>query len=525
MGNGITFSGLGSGIDTKSIVEQLMLVESRRLVKYKSRMDNKKSALTVYSDIRSKLSELKSVVSKINTTREFRKVSATTSDEDIFKVRADSTAVAGNHTIRVNQLAQAEMEVSQGYADASDAVGTGTFSIALGAEAAVDITIGANDSSLTGMADAINSANLGVTATIMNDGDPSNPYRLVITSDETGTESALTIDTSGLSGGNVPAFTDGAGGTPGQSAQNALLTFDGVSVTKQGNEIDDLVTGVTIDLLEVDLENTHDLTIESNLDGVKESLDEFVTKYNEIYDYLKEKSKSSLRGDYTVNAIKREIQSLATSTVQGVEGKYSSLSQIGITSDISGHLIINDEDITKALEDNFDDAMQVFTAYGSTDNANLDFLSTGPHTVSGSYNVVITGIGASFGATIDGIEANVSENGNLIYGAEGTSVQGLMMQFNGSFAGDLGNVTVSIGVFEKLNRMIDLYTNSANGMIKTKEESLNSSIRSLNDRMDNEARSLDMIEARMTAKFTKMESLLSSLQTQSAYLGSLGGFR
>lgn len=522
MSSGITFSGLGSGLDTEQIVQQLMSIESRTLARLESRKSSKQQALTIYGDLRSKLSELESLASQMNTIREFHKMSATSGDEDIFTVDVESTASAGNHTIKVNTLAQAEMEVSQGYAAITDAVGTGTVSITLGTGDPVEITIDSAHNSLSGLMDAINSSDADVTASIMNDGDASNPYRLVVTSNETGTANAIEIDVTGLSGGTTPIFTDGAGGTPGQQAVDATMTFDGVDVTKSSNEVDDLLTGVTINLLEVDTENTYNLTIESNLEGIKESIGEFVTKYNEVYDYLKDKSSTdAVDGDYTFSSIKRQLQSIVTGQVEGVSGIYSTMSQIGITTDSKGHLTIDDEDLENALEENFDDVMQIFTAYGNAENPNITFHTVGSNTVAGEYEIIITGIGEDFGATINGVEANVSESGNLIYGAVGTDAAGLMIEFTGTTAGNYGNVSVSVGIFEKLESLLDNMTSTTGGVIKIKEDSINSSIDYLQMEIEREEESLDKIEARLKAQFTKMETTLSQLQTQGSFLGSL----
>lgn len=522
MTTGITFAGLGSGIDTKSIVEQLMAIESRKLKKMDTRKEEKSKALTVYADLKTKLNELKSKAAAMNSAREFRKIDAVSSDEEIFTVNSTSSATPGKHTIKVTQLALAEMEVSQGYSAISDAIGTGTMTLTIGTGTPIDIVIGDEQNSLTGMMNAINASGADVTASIMNDGDASNPYRLVVTSNETGTENALTLDVSGLAGGTAPTFTDGAGGTPGQQAQNSTMIFDGVNVTKSSNEIDDLITGVTINLLKVDTDNTHNLSVESNIEGIKEKVTEFIEGYNELQDYLKSKSSSSsMKGDYTFSSIKRELQGIASRSVAGVSGEFSSLSQVGITTDTNGHLQIDDEDFTDALEDHFEDVIQVFASYGSASNSNITFHTVSSKTISGTYDIEITGIGDNFAATIDGVAARVSGSGNLIFGPAGTAMEGMMLEFTGDSIGSYGSVAVSIGVMEEIDRKIGLYTSVSDGLIKSKEEAINRYVRDLLEDMEKESMSLDKIEARMTAKFTKMEQLLSQLQTQGSFLGSL----
>ena len=520
---GISFSGLGSGIDTKSIIEQLMAIEQRPLQKIEQRKSNSEQALSIYSDLRSKLNEFKTLASNMNTIREFRKMSVESPDEDVFTVTAGNNAQAGGHTLKITQLAQAEMEVSQGYAEKTSVVGTGTFSLTVGSEDAVEITLDETNNTLEGMMQAINNSGAEVKATIINDGDASNPYRLVVTSNETGTANAISLDVSALSGGSAPIFTDGSGGTPGQQAKDALMVFDGINVVKSSNEIDDLLYDVTINLKDVDLEKTYDIDIESNLDGIKEDINNFVTKYNEIVDYLKSKgSTSAMKSDYTFSSIKRTITDIVTGGVDNTAGLFSTISSIGITTDTSGHLTVDDEDLTDALEDHFDDTMQLFAAYGQPSSPYIEFLNVGSNTVDGEYDIEVTGTGSGLQALINGEAADVNVDGSLIIGAEGTNADGLMLHFKGSTTGSYGKVQVSLGIMEKLERALSDITSVSTGIIKNKEESINNQIRTYDRQIEQKEENLTKVEARLTARFTKMESMLSQLQNQSNFLSGLG---
>ncbi len=520
--SGISLSGYSSGIDTDTIVAQLMAIERRPLTRLETKNSTREAQLSIYSDIRSKLSTLKTAVDKLNTMREFRMMSISSSDEDDehFTVSADSTAQAISHNIKVSQLAVAEKEISQGYADTNSEVGSGTFSILVGDEE-TEITLTAANATLEGMRDAINASGAAVTATIMNDGDATNPYRLVVSSDESGTANAISIDVSSLSGGTAPIFTDGSGGTPGQQAADAIFTFDGVTVTSSSNEIEDVVTGIDLNLKKVDTENTYEITLESNIDDLVEEITGFVDAYNEFMTYIDDKIDSdTMDGDYTATQIRRQLSALIYTSVDS-GGAYTALSQIGISTSSTGELTIDEDDLETALEDNFDDVMMLMTAYGSTDNSSVKFVNSSSETENGSYAVNITGIGSSLAGTIGGY-ATTAIGSNILMGATGTPIEGLMISFSGSTTGSYGNVSYSSGVMQSFSNLIDNYLDSASGVIKNKEDAINRAITYTEDQIARMEERMDKVEARLKTQFTNMETMLSQLQTQSSYLSALG---
>lgn len=107
-----------------------------------------------------------------------------------------SKAEAGTYTLQVTQLAQAQSLTTDGVASKTTALGTGTLTLQVGTADAVTITLDSTNNTLEGIRTAINASGAGVTASIANDGSDT-PYRLVLTSDSTGTESAMTVTYTG----------------------------------------------------------------------------------------------------------------------------------------------------------------------------------------------------------------------------------------------------------------------------------------------------------------------------------------
>src|SRR5208282_4099691 len=133
-------------------------------------------------------------------------VAATASAGAPFTAQASGAALAGSYAVTVSQLAAAQSVASQGYANQTDSVGAGTITITKGGTA-TPITIDSSNDTLGGVADAINSANLGVTAQVFDTGLAGAPYRLEVTSNSTGAAQSFTISSS-LTGGTAPDFAD-----------------------------------------------------------------------------------------------------------------------------------------------------------------------------------------------------------------------------------------------------------------------------------------------------------------------------
>jgi flagellar hook-associated protein 2 len=188
--SGISFSGLISGLDTSSIIDQLMEIGRRPIELIENQKLEIQSKISAWQEVNTKLLALKSAVSSLTDSDSFRQYTVQLSDSDIFSASASSDAAAGLYTVEVLQIAAAEQVSSDSFSDTSSELGLeGKFLIN-----GVRIDVGASDS-LTDIKNAINSANAGVTAAIINVSDQD--HRLVITSNQTGDEGIDLAEVSG----------------------------------------------------------------------------------------------------------------------------------------------------------------------------------------------------------------------------------------------------------------------------------------------------------------------------------------
>jgi len=197
---GITSSGLASGINFDQLIQQVQDSQRRPVVLLQARQATYQKEITAVLSVSTKLSTLLAVASSVNNPANFNTntvaVGKTTLGASLLSATATSTAAKGTYAISVKQLAQAAKLAANGFVDqnaTSVASGDGTVKFKVGnAGTEYSVTVSAG-TTLQALRDAINAKAGSVTATIINDGTGSNPYRLVLAPNESGASSSITI--------------------------------------------------------------------------------------------------------------------------------------------------------------------------------------------------------------------------------------------------------------------------------------------------------------------------------------------
>ncbi|MSP71114.1 MAG: hypothetical protein EXR76_02785 [Myxococcales bacterium] len=185
---GISVGGLASGLDVNAIIGQLMSLEQRAILQNQRKIAIAESKQAAFNDLDGRLNSLRNTSRSLNDESLFRRVSGTTSNDEIATISATKDAAARSFTIQVQQIAQRHQVAAQGIADQSAggiaaAAGQFRFRIGNGAEHTVAVD---NTTTLRQFADAVNALKTDVYAEIVNDGSPSNPYRVVLNSKKDG---------------------------------------------------------------------------------------------------------------------------------------------------------------------------------------------------------------------------------------------------------------------------------------------------------------------------------------------------
>lgn len=198
--SGVSTSGLMSGLDINGLVSQIIAMEERPVTLLTLRQNDYDLKISAILSLSSKLSSYKTAIEKLNSSDKFNtrlaSVTKTSSGSELLTVDASTDAAVGGHTIKVNQLAAAHKKASNGFTDKDStaiASASGSFRFKVGSSGAETNISVKSTTTLQELADAINSKSDSVTATIMHDGTGSNPYRLVLTADDSGTSNTINI--------------------------------------------------------------------------------------------------------------------------------------------------------------------------------------------------------------------------------------------------------------------------------------------------------------------------------------------
>jgi flagellar hook-associated protein 2 len=196
-----SIQGLISGLNTTEIIDALISAARQPAVLMETRQAEITKEVSSYKALSAKILALQTAIGGLSGTSALNQASISISNEDLLTATADGSVGSGTYNLNILSLAKNHQIASQGFSDAAQTVfGTGSITLALGSRSATTIQIAEGENSLVGIKNAINDAKLGITASIINDGSASNPYRLVLTGGETGQSNKISV-TSTLAGG------------------------------------------------------------------------------------------------------------------------------------------------------------------------------------------------------------------------------------------------------------------------------------------------------------------------------------
>jgi flagellar hook-associated protein 2 len=536
-----------SGLPIDSLVTAQMQAEQQPITDIKTKVSSYNTKLSAYSTLKSGLSTFQTAVDKLATAAKFNAQSVTASDATSISATANGTAVLGNYSVSVTQLATSQKLASPPYSSATDIVGTGKLTISFGTTGTApasftanadktDITIDitSSNNTLSGIRDAINAKNASVSASIVNDGTGN---RLVITSKDTGEVNSLKVsvadddgnntDTGGLSALAYDPVASSNNMTQMTAAKNALLNVDDMSISKASNTVSDVIQGVTLTLKSV-TSASNTLSVGTDTDTIQSSVQSFVDAYNALNTSMRNLTKfvsagssanGALLGDSTARNIMVKLKSMLSAS-SPTATTYKTLSDVGVSMGSDGSLSLDSTKLQKAITNNVSDVAKLFSPSATSTDPQVTYISSKDETASGTYAVNITqlgGNGVNAIGTINGVTANTT--GSVLTGVTGNGSYGLQLSVTGTATGSRGTVTFSKGLAGELSSLLDGWLDT-DGALTTKTDGISSSIKDLNKKADDISAKLPAIEARYRAQYAKLDALLSSLQSTSSNLTS-----
>lgn len=280
---------------------------------------------------------------------------------------------------------------------------TGTYSGASfaqdGNQPSGSVTIDNTNNSLQGIRDAINKANIGVTASIVSDGS-STPNHLVIKSNKTGATSSMKIGVAGDAALADLLAYDPAGTqnlTQSTAAQSASLSVNGIAVSSNTNTVTGAIEGVTLNLSKTGNAN---LTVAANTAAVTAAVNGFVKTYNDLNTSIRKttgydeatKQGGPLLGDSSVRNIQSQLRKMMASPLTGSSGTLTTLSQIGISIDKNGTMSLDSSKLSSAMSSSMTNVAALFSSIGATTDSLVKFDSAASSTTAGTYPVHVTSL-------------------------------------------------------------------------------------------------------------------------------------
>ncbi|TDK65542.1 flagellar filament capping protein FliD [Sapientia aquatica] len=450
----ISSLGVGSGLNVTGIISQLMAVQNQPVNLLQNQEASTQTLVSNFGQLQNALSTFQTAMQGLTSASNYQSVTASVANSSVATVTASSSASAGTYSLQVNQLAQAQTLVTAGQATSTGAIGVGTISFNFGTisggtatsgkygtgtiftnsgSAAKTVTIDSSNNSITGIAAAINAANIGVTASIVNDGS-NTPYRLSLTSNNTGAANSMQISVSGDAALSSMLNQDPSGTqnlTETSAAQNAQFNLNGIAITSSTNTASNVISGVSLNLLSTNTTATT-LSVNKNNAGATNAVNSFVSAYNTIASTIQQataydssaKQAGPLQGQTSVLSIMSQMQQVLNQPIPGAPSAYSNLAQIGVSFQKDGTLSVDNTKLQAALTANPAAVSGMFASNGISNDSLISYTSSNTLTKPGSYAVNITrlaGQGSITGSAAAATTITAGVNDTLTLNLDGTT--------------------------------------------------------------------------------------------------------
>lgn len=538
----ITSLGIGSnGILSSDTLDKLRSVdEDAQLTPIDTKLTTNSTKQTDLSTIQTLAKTMKSYVSDLANDTNYVKRTTTVSDDAVSVEASDGTNVQ-NFNLHVDTLAKQDIYQSTSFASQTSTFTTNTDAIKLninGKDYSFNVT---STTTLSDLKDMINEKMDGqVTASIINTGG-TNPYRLIIKSDNTGADNAITISSGTAS--TLTSLGLDSSSNHLQTATDASFTYNGVSVTRSSNTIDDLINGVSITLNSVqDSGVTSSVSVAEDWTDLKSTINSFVSAYNELMTNLDaataynqtESTKGTFQGVSQIVSFKTQIDK----EILKVDTEGRSLVDYGISLNDAGTLEFDESTFNDKIQADSSDVKDFFA--GSTTYTPISY--TGSAVGSGALNVTygdltINDTSIKFttsssataadnvaalqkainDAGIEGVTASVGQTNNIILTASdgvdltikgsSTALTALGLKASTTYA----KSTTNEGLFNNFKNLLNEYLADSTGSLSLYSTYLQTEATSLTTQREKLVASLDTKYEALYKKWASYDSIISKL--------------
>mgnify|MGYP003641025098 CR=1 FL=1 len=362
----ISSPGIGSGLDIKSIVSQLVALEKQPLTQLQVQAATVQTRISVFGQIKSLVSTLSDAATRLGSLTTFNAVTAASSNNDTVSATAIGGTAVNSFSVKVENLAKAQATASAALLPVGGALGAGTLRLQLGewtivpssftpqsGGGQVDIDVSATDT-VSDVASKINGAGAGVTATVLND---ASGERLLLRSNSTGVAAGFELSIVSDADGE-PADAAGlsrlVNGSSIQHAEDARMLINTIPVTSSTNKFENVVSGVTLTAKAVSADAA-EVTVTKDRSALTQAIDSFVSAYNAVNQAINEQTKYDpsskqaglLQGDATAIGLQNALRGILQSATSG--SAYERLADVGITQQLGGDLAVDSTKLEAAI--------------------------------------------------------------------------------------------------------------------------------------------------------------------------------
>ncbi len=489
----LSSAGIGSGLNVTSLVSQLMATQQQPLLNLQTQQATYQAEISAYGSLAGTLSTLQTDASNLSSANLYSAYTATASASGFFTSSANATASAGSYGLAITNLAQANKLASNThYASTSTTVGSGTVTFQFGTttagspptfspsatQGAQTLTIDSAHNSLAGISAAINSANVGVTASVANDG---SGYRLVLTSNNSGAANSLKVSTTGsLSALSYDPTAGSNSMTQTVAGKDAMFTLDGMAMTSASNTVTNAIQGVSLTLTQPTT-TPLTLTVAANTALIQSAVQSFVTDYNAAQASIKSltaynattKTAAILTGDSTVMSVQTQLRAILNTPLSTAGGGLNNLADVGITFNKDGTLALNTATLGSVLADPSKNIATLFASVGVPSDPLVKFGTATAAAKGGNYalnisqmatqgtltgsaapatTTIASGSNDQFNINVNGIAAAITIPAGS-YSSTTLAAQ-VQSQINGVAAFSAAGITVSVGYDGSGNMLI-----------------------------------------------------------------------
>ena len=586
MADPVSFQGVTSGIKTDALISAVISQASQPMVGMQKQISAANARASALTGLQTTMTDLSGAITTLNTSGFDARTVDSSDPNDTYVSATASGGRAGSYDLQVLRTATNArlsptlvngVATTLAAAKGSDPIFSGdsaTFAVQGTDGVAKQITLGSGNNSLAGLTEAINAlgtpdpndpedTGLGVTATLVDTGQKTNPIQLVLTSSKTGVGSAggnISIaDISNslpppppppgydpLKDGPLPprpieenflGIAEGAmdadgesiasgGSQSQQAAQDAVFNLDGIQLTRPTNTVTDAVKGVTFQLKQGNQSGTTTLTVSQDIDAATKDLQDVVSKFNAILTNYNGATAAGgpLFGDGTARTLVSAIRSALTGSPAGlpVTNRLNSAASLGVKTNKDGTLSLDTKTFQAALSSDPVAAKSVFGTTGVSTNPNVSLAVAGPNTETGAFDFNITSFtdkGPVAGTvTYGGQQYDLSGQNGILQGEDDTPLEGLYLAVNGTGAGSLN---ISRGVGQATQDTIAHLTDFDSGAIAQVLKGITSANKNLNNQINSQQTMLDTMKTSLQKKYSNMESAVTQMQAAGQSIGSL----